>query len=247
MSKFCANCGAELNDTDVFCTSCGAKIDVQPAENHSEATQPEITQADAKKLPFLAKLSKFIEFPNFGELVKNPAQVTKLPKKQLFTLGGTVIIAILAIILILAIIFPSPKAVVRKYMRGILNENAKQVVSCMPSFMWEDKEQKETAIEDLEDTFELLDLDEYDKIKFEIKDVNKLSRSERNELESMLKMFEIAYDDFEADSVNVKKAKIVDVKVTVKDGGYTHRLDVSFLMIKYKGQWKVLSVQGLDF
>ncbi len=42
MSKFCRQCGAELNDDAVKCEACGAELQ-QPAPENSQ--QPENTEA----------------------------------------------------------------------------------------------------------------------------------------------------------------------------------------------------------
>lgn len=174
---------------------------------------------------------------------KKPA----LPNKKLLMLAGAAIVAIIAIILVFSLIFPSPKAIAKKYVSGYIKGNATRVVNCMPSFMFEDRDEKKEAIEDLEDMLEEMELDEYDKIKYEVKGVNKLSKDEREDLEDRLEMYEEYYDDFDADSINVKRARVVEVKITVKDGGDTHRSTVEILVVKYRGQWKVLTASGFDF
>lgn len=220
MAKFCPNCGSQLENDSLFCASCGTRVEIEPQP------QPTYTPAGGVNTPPTP--------PTPVNKLKS-----KLTKKHL-VLGGSILAGIIVVILALALLFPGPKAVAKKYVKGYLNGNAKQVVSCAPSFFYEDKDEKNEAIENLEEIFEDMELDEFDKIKYEIKDVTKLSRDEREQLESMLEMYERYYDDFDADSINVKKAKKVEVKITVKDGGDTHRETFEIILVKYKGQWKVL-------
>ena len=224
MSKFCPKCGVQLDDNATFCTSCGESLNPQP-QNTPNAPKKE---------------SKF----NKEKIMQLPlvAKALSLPRKKLLIYGGIGLAAIVAIIVILCLIFPSPKMLARRYMNGYIKGNAKQVVNCMPSFYFEDNDEKKEFIEDLQDRYDDMELDEYDSIKFEIKEVNKLSKNQRDRLESILENYEDIYDGFDADSINVKTAKIVDVKLTIEDGGDTRRTNMSLVVVKYKGMWKILNV-----
>ena len=160
--------------------------------------------------------------------------------------GGIALAAIVAIIVAICLIFPSPKMVVNNYMNGILHGNATQIVNCYPSFMWEDNDEKKEAIESLKDAIEDMELDEYDKVSFEIIDVNTLSKSQRESWESRLESYEDSYDKFKASNCNLKTAKEIEVKVTIKDGGDTRRTTVKFIVMNYRGIWKIFSVSGLN-
>lgn len=41
MSKMCANCGAELENADVFCDECGAKQPIEQAPSQANYQQPQ--------------------------------------------------------------------------------------------------------------------------------------------------------------------------------------------------------------
>ena len=182
-----------------------------------------------------------------AKLTPPPASKKACPLKSFIkkfnplVLAGAVLAVVVALVLIFSLLFPSPKAMARKYASGLINGNAKKVVSCLPKFYFEDNDEKKEYIEDLADLLEDAELDEYDKIKFEIRDVHTLSKSERKYLENLLESFEDEFDGFNADSINVKKARIVEVRVTIKDGGDTYRRTIELCVVKYKGQWKIIT------
>ena len=201
------------------CPKCGAQLEDNATFCTSCGVKLTPTPAPKKACPLNGLLKKY-----------NP-----------LVLGGVVLAAIVALVLVFSLLFPSPKVVARKYASGLINGNAKKVVSCLPKFWFEDSDEKKEYIEDLADFLEDLELKEYDKVKFEIKDVHTLSKSERKQLENKLESYEDDHDGFDADSINVKKARIVEIKVTIKDGGETYRRTFDVLVVKYKGQWKILT------
>lgn len=209
MAKFCSNCGSQVEDGTLFCASCGAKVETA----QTPAGEPKKTF----KKPDLKNLD---------------------PKTKKFAFLGAIAAVVILVAVLVVSLFFGPKAVVKKYMRGMINENAKKVVNCMPSFLWEDKDEKDEAIEDYQDMLEGMYSD-YDKVKFEIKDVHKLSKNERETLESYLETLEETNDKYKVGAIKVNKARIVEVKVTIKDGGDTIRKNMEILVVKYKGQWKV--------
>ena len=216
MSKLCPRCGIELDDSATFCTSCGEPLNSQP-QNQNPAPNSN------------SKLPAFV------------TNILSLPKKQLLIYGGIALAAIVAIILIIGLIFPSPKTIAKRYVNAMFKGDAKQVINCMPSFMWEDKDKKKEYIEDLETYFDKIDIDEYKNVRVSIENVDKLSSSDRERLELILEVFEEYYDDFDADDVNVKTAKEIEVKVTYKYDGEVEEETMTVIVIKYKGMWKVLN------
>lgn len=230
MAKFCPKCGSALDDNAVFCTSCGENMNSY-AQNPTPESNP---NPNPGKKPNI-KLPAFV------------ANILSLPKKKLMIYGGIALAAIVAIIVAICLIFPSPKMVVRNYMNGFLHKNAGQIINCYPSFMWEDNDEKKEAKEELKDALEDLELDEYDKVSYEIIDVNKLTKSQRESWESRLESYEDIYDKFKASNCNLKTAKEIEVKITIKDGGDTRRTTVSFILINYRGVWKIFSTSGMPF
>jgi hypothetical protein len=153
--------------------------------------------------------------------------------------------AIVAIIVAICLIFPSPKMLAKRYVNALIKENASQAYSCLPSYIFEDNDDKKDAIEELEDRLEDLELDEYDSIKVEVKEVNKLSKSERERLENIIEAAEENRDNVKAKSFSVSSARMVEVKVTVKDGGDTYRAEIELMVVKYKGVYKIVNTEPI--
>ena len=215
MSKFCNKCGASFDDDALFCPVCGAPVEAPVEAPVAEEAAPE-------------KRTVSFEVPDVKAIAG------KMGKDKIVKIGiiaGAALTGLIVLIVALSLIFPSPKAVVKKYMRGMINGNAKAVVSTMPPFMFEDKDDKEDAIEMYE---EVLDYIEMDDVKYEIKDVSKMSSSDKKDLKKALENYEDINDDFDADKV--KGFKVVEVKV--KDGD--EKKTVEFSLIKYKGRWYIM-------
>ena len=228
MAKFCTNCGKQNEDASAFCFNCGSPLQAPEAQPVVEEQTPVIEQTvetgEAKQEDIKSRLK-----------IDKLLAMLKAYKSVLMIIGGAAIAAIVAVIVISAI-FPSPKAVVKKYMKGFESENAKMIVSCMPDFFWDnDKDEKEEMIEELDDYLDYIDFDSF---SFEIKKVKNFDDDEIEEWEEELESYESWYDEFDAD--DVKNFKSVKVKVTVKMDGEKDSTITEIILIKYKGQWKIL-------
>ena len=211
MARFCPACGSQLEDNAMFCASCGAKIEPQPFTNN--------------------------QYNNYGyQSHNNPAPKKKgIDAKTIILIAGAAILLIAMLITGLSIVFPGPKAVARRYTKAYLDGNAKKMINTMASFMWDnDPDEKKEGIDALEKIYDVYNFEDFDKVKFKVKEVNKLSKSERENLQEFLD----AFDD--ADSVKIKNSKKVEVKVTITDGSETYRGTIEIFLVKYKGFWKVV-------
>lgn len=69
MSKFCSNCGAQLNEDDKFCQNCGAKVEEEKTETAQE-------QAEEKQTALAAAgngaVREGIPAPGFSDRVNHP-------------------------------------------------------------------------------------------------------------------------------------------------------------------------------
>lgn len=215
MAKFCNNCGAQVDDAAQFCGNCG---------NQFAAPQP------APQPQYQQPVYAAPEVP-----AEAPAPVKKSPKKLIILLGIIGAALILTIILI-RLIFPSPKSVIKKGIKGINNANPNAIVKVIPPFMFEDAEDKEDAIENIEDYLEEFE-EEYDgeKIKYEIKEIEKLSASERKSMKATFELIESfgSYDDFDADRVSDMRKAEVELEIDGDDA------DVELILIKYGGKWYI--------
>lgn len=217
MARFCPACGSQLEDNAMFCASCGTKLEPQQFTNN--------------------------QYNNYGYQSHNSAPKKKgIDAKTIILIAGAAILLIAMLITGLSIVFPGPKAVAKRFTNGIIKGNPTKIVNCMPSFLWEnDRDEKAELIDNLETYLESIfdEIEDYDKITIKVKEVNKLSKSERDELTSQLELIELALDDFDADAINPKKARKVNLKLVIEDGADTIREDVEITVIKYRGQWKV--------
>jgi len=139
MSKFCSNCGTQLDDLAAVCPSCGAK----------------------QAVPGANPVDKVKQFVNNA-----PVDIEKVKKNRIPIIIGAAAV-LLVIILIVAISGSGPKAAAKKYLNAVKNLNAKKVYNMLPEEeQEEDRDDREEDIEDLEENFEMMDElfeDEYGK------------------------------------------------------------------------------------
>lgn len=219
MSKFCPKCGASLEDDAKFCSSCGAEVAAEEVPVQENVESPVTEEAG------LAKRTVSFQIPDFKALI------SKIDRPTAVKWGGIaagVVAAIIAIIVAISLIFPSPEAVVKKAINGYIKGDAKAVVSVVPPFFFEDKDDKKDAIEALEETLEDGD---YEDIKYQIKKVSDMSSSDKKIIKGLLEYYEEYADDFDVDDVTGFKT----VKVRIEDGDETVTKEMS--VIKYKGRW----------
>lgn len=172
------------------------------------------------------------QYANYGyQQTPPPAPAPKKnSKKKALIIGGIIVALILIAVAVYLFVF-SPEAVAKRFIEGVLDGDAKQIVECMPDFMYEDKN---AAIAELEDSLEYSNLDDYD-ITYKIKGTNNLSKDEREELKLAFEMYELYYDGFKASDVNVDQAKSVEIEL--KYEGETQTFEI--IVIPYKGLYKV--------
>ncbi len=187
--------------------------------------------------------------PECGANLEPQAEQTELapkkPSKKHLIIGGAICVAVLAIILSLILSLFGPKALARKYVKASFNGNAKQYVNCMPSFMWEDKEEKKDLIEMYEEYFDEEDND-YKRLRIEKIVVQKFTKEEREEVEDVIERLEKAFDNLKEGKIKARTFRKITVFITYKDeDGVSYAKTMSLVGFKYKGQWKVFSLSPL--
>lgn len=233
MAKFCANCGATLADESKFCPTCGAKVKtVEPVE---EIPQTEEVVNGAAASAGTATRTVSVKVPDFKAIIDKIG----MEKVKLFgIIGGAAIAVIVVISILISVLFPSPKAILKKGLDAMVDSNARQLVSVLPSFIYEldDDLTKNDYIEILEESME----DSYlEDVKYEIRKIEDVSSSEKKSLKENFEYLEEINDDFDAsDITGYKKAK-----VRIDDGDDTYTKD--FILIKYKGKWCIWISSGL--
>lgn len=215
MAKFCVHCGKENEDSAVFCEGCGSSFEAAAAPSSAPQSNSIIDK------------------------IKGILGRFNLDMRKAVILSGAAVVAIVALILIISLFF-GPKATIRRFMSGVKNVDAEKVVSCMPSFIWEeDDDEKEDKIENIEDYLDYLEIEYCDKFTYEIVEVEKLSKKEKRDMEELLEFVEEYNDVLDVDDVTDYRTAEVKVKYTYDGDKETLRIDL--VLIKYKGSWKVYS------
>ena len=113
---------------------------------------------------------------------------------------------------------------------------AKTLVTTIPPFVFTDEDAKNETIDELDN---MLDDAELDDIEFEIRDVSKLSSTDRDSLMNELKYYKENIADFDIDDITDFKT----VKVRIDDGD--DRINVELDLIRYKGKWYIWNFANL--
>ena len=230
--KFCPNCGTQLADDAVFCSGCGTNLGPQV-----NTQQPPYSD---DQYGYQAPNYGYDQAPQPAPKAKKKFDLKNISKKKLIILGGALLAVILAVILAFTFLI-GPRALARRCANAYMNGNAKQYVNCLPSFYWDDDEEKQEAIEDYEDTFEDIK-DDVKNSKIEKIVVQKLTKDEREDFEDRIKYYEEYYDNYKSGKLNVNSIKKVSVLVSYKDGdGELQTYLFHLYVAKYNGKWVVIS------
>lgn len=123
MSKFCTNCGSQLDDAAQFCVNCGT-----PVQNNAQPVQNTAAQNTNQNMGYVQQPEQNYQMNNNGAAYQNgqqqyqnfnggyngmPAQAgygaapaAKKPvNKKLFIVGGILLVLIVAVAVILGVIF----------------------------------------------------------------------------------------------------------------------------------------------
>ena len=230
--KFCPNCGTQLADDAVFCSGCGTNLGPQV-----NTQQPPYSD---DQYGYQAPNYGYDQAPQSAPKAKKKFDLKNISKKKLIILGGALLAVILAVILTFTFLI-GPRALARRCANAYMNGNAKQYVNCLPSFYWDDYEEKQEAIEDYEDTFEDIK-DDVKNSKIEKIVVQKLTKDEREDFEDRIEYYEKYYDNYKSGKLNVNSIKKVSVLVSYKDGdGELQTYLFHLYVAKYNGKWVVIS------
>lgn len=224
MSKFCNNCGSEMEDDVVFCPNCGA----QDAPAYQEAP------------------AAYNEEQTYGETYEEAAPEQEAPAKnnnliKLIIAGGAAVVVIILAILIFG---SSPQKAINNY-QAALNGNAGKFVALAPNEFWkwakeegevtkadakkEFKDQWEDEKEALEDEF-----GKNAKVKIKVTDKKKMSKKDLKEIGDMLE------ESYEIDDKKVKAGWEMEVEMTIKGSEDDDETEMTLNVVKIGGQWYVL-------
>ena len=227
MSKICAKCGAEMLDDSKFCPVCGAEVKSQEAtEQVAKGEQPQGDNTTDAAPELTSTVS--IKVPNV-KAIANKVGTDNIKKYGI--IGAAAVAAIIVISILISVIFPGPKAVLKKGLDAIVDCDAKKFVSVLPSFYFEMDEDmdKSDYIDMLEESMEDSDMEG---AEYRIVRIEDATSSEKREIKKRFEYLEEIIDDFDAE--DIKGVKIAKVKIDGKTEEMT--------LIKYKGKWCLLLI-----
>ena len=228
MSKFCPKCSATVADDTLFCSSCGYDFSQQDPQTEQPSFEPQFTHQPST--------------PTNNSKVKMPEFIKKFlddPKSKKFALIGIgALVIIIAAIVVISSFF-SPEAVAKKFLDSVLKGDGEAAVNCLLPTNWGyDDDRKDDLVESIERVFERYD--RYDKVTYKILRVSDFEDDEIKALQSMsLVSLENRYNEF--DFCDITEYKTVTVKVTSFEDDEKSVTLMEFVLVKYKGQWKLLN------
>lgn len=215
MSKFCGNCGAQLDDSAKVCGYCGFALSNETPNINPASIPGVVSEADKEKAEKTKKLIKT-------------------------GLVAVAVIVVLSIAISVISSFTGYKGVVRKVINAFEDYDMNTLCSYASSLNYLDDDN----IEYYEELFEERvsnKLDYYEeelghdlKMSFEIVDSYELDDRNRDELLDEL-------EDTGAFIPEIDDIKMVDLDLTIKGSRRSSTYSVDdFLLIKEDGEWKVL-------
>ena len=214
MSKFCENCGAEMEDNQVVCPKCG-----NGAAEEVKATVEE--KVDDVKETVSEKASE----------VKSALKSNNV--KNYAIIGGIAIAVIALIAIIVSILTSGWKKPIDNYFKGMQKADLKTYEKAFPDFYNNKMDLDEDFMDKMLDNLE----DKYgEKFKITYK-ITKKENIKKDDLKKVQEYIEKVYDE----DVKISAGKEIKVKATYKgkkdDDTETHR----FYVYKIDGKWKLLN------
>ena len=227
MSKFCKNCGVEMEETAVFCTNCGAM------EERSEIFPEEVKIEKSPATQFADKVTRTVK-----------------ENSKFFTFCGAVVAIFLVIVILISNLFGGGyKKAVKNYMDVSFKGKADKIEKLAPKEYWDfiKKENKEFTIEELikateeksDATLKALEnkYGEKVKVKYKIIDKDKLSKRKLNRIKESIE------NEFGINKKLVKACCQVDVELSVKGSKDKFEDETEMTLIKIGGSWYVVQYQ----
>lgn len=211
MSKFCGNCGTQLDDNAKVCGNCGKPLEMQ--------------EVNSSKIP--------------GVNYSDPEKQAKVKKnvKAVSILAVIVIIAIIAIKIISG--FVGYNGAVRKIMKAYEKYDVDAIASISSGLY--DCFENEDYVGNYFENIISNDFDRFEenighnyKLDYEITDKYEMPKYKYEDLLDELS----SYEDFDADVIS--KIMVVEVTVTAKEKDDTMTKQLELILTKEKGKWKIL-------
>ena len=227
MSKFCQNCGKEMNDADLVCSACGT-ADAAPA---ASANNP-VAGAVGKVNDYVSK--------------------AKANPRLLAIIGGGVVLLLIVGILLSVLLGGSPRmSVINRMIDVQFNGKLEQIKDMAPKAYWDWYEDEndmsiDEYIEELEDN-EYLDQvkesleDMYgDNIRISAKLVKEKQLSEKklNDIRDGLK------DNYDIAKKSVTEAWEIEVEMSIRGSEDEETDEVEYIVAKIDGGWYQVTESG---
>lgn len=218
MSKFCGNCGAQLDDEAKVCGYCGVALSSEPVNTNASSIPGVVSETDMVKSE---KTKKFVKF------------------------GAIAVVAIIVLSVLISIIssFTGYKGVVRKVINAFEDYDMNTLYSCACTLSYYDEDLD--YYDEIFDSRVSSKLDYYEeelghdlKMDFEIIDSYKLDDRNKDDLLSDL-------EDAGAYVGDVDDIRMVELEITIKGSRRESTYTTEDLMVvKENGEWKVLYLGG---
>ena len=223
MSKFCANCGNQLNDNDMFCQNCGARQEV--------AQQPYMQQ------PMQAS---------------KPAAKLPLSKNMLIAIGAAAVLVIALIIIIsTATAGGGYKSAIDNMIDVTFKGKLDKIEDCYPKEYWEYMEEEldmnlKEMIEELEDEEVFEDMmdeleDEYGK---NVKISYKVLEDEKADKDIFDSVKEGLKDNYDIPKKNLKEVREVELEMTIKGKDDKDSEETTLYIAKIGKKWYIVNTNG---
>ena len=225
MSKFCGNCGTELQDGAVFCASCGQSVSETPVA-------PVAPVASATPVA-----------PVVPE--NTPANAPKDKKKFLIPAIIAAVVAVIVVVLIFVFTGGSePEDAVENYIDAYYNGDYDAYVDIYPDEIWEYREKEYDSPMMDEDEYEeeykedmLVELEEEvgknPRVSYEIIDKEELDEDELDEIRDNLN------ESYNLDKDDITAAYELEVKLTLKGDDGEDIQEGTLTVYEYDGDWYV--------
>ncbi len=231
MSKFCKNCGAELNDDAAFCGSCGTQA--ESCASCCDACQTTTAPAPADTNGLAGKINQFID------------KLKKKDKKALGILAGIAAALILILVLVLCLSGGGPEKALDTYLDVIYRGKISKVEKIAPEKYWKSLDEDMDDIEDNMKTVYKIAIraleDEYGddiKISYKITDKDEVTKSTLNEMKDNIK------SKYDIPKKTVTDACELEVDLTIKGDEDKETKEVSFFAVKVDGDWYICDARG---
>ena len=232
MSKFCNNCGAQMEDQATFCPNCGAANNAAPAAPKAPAANKAADVAGE----YLGKASAAVN-AYIKKAKKNP---------KILVTPAAAVAAVIVVIIILSLVFQYPGAAgaINRYYDANYEGKSGQIKNLAPEEYWDwvddkyeidakdvkeyyDDEIKEDRVDDLEDEY-----GKNYKVTFKKDDQDDVKKKDLKKIAEFLKeKYDIKKDD-------VKAAVKVDGELVIKGSEDDDDDDVEdAYVIKIGGKW----------